>query len=278
MHNNNLIKAYNHCKQIAYSHYENFPVASFFLSRKLKQSICAIYAFARLADDCADEGNMTQEQRLDILNRYEEQLLKPQDQVFLALAHTIEIYQLPMSLFYNLLKAFKQDVTKKRYNNFDEVLGYCKYSANPIGRLLLHLTKQDNIQNLELSDYVCTGLQLINFMQDLYADLVIRDRCYIPLDEIEKYQVTIEDFKKNKNIDLLMQYQLNRISLIYNKGVKLGYILPGVFGFEIRLIISGGEQILRSLYLKKDYTIRPVLTYKNKWLMFLRAILRINYG
>lgn len=192
--------------------------------------------------------------------------------ILLALADTIHTYELPILPFLDLLTAFKQDITKNRYYDFGEVLTYCCYSANPIGRLLLHLTKQDTIENLEYSDYICTSLQLINFMQDLYLDLTNLDRCYIPQNELNRYHVSIDALKtkqESDNIDALIKYQLDRIYTIYNKGLALGSQLNGLFGFEIRLIICGGKQILNALYARKKYYERPTLTFTNKMQMFM---------
>ncbi len=275
-----LKQAYKYCNHIVKTNYENFPVASFCLPKYLRNAIATIYAFARLADNYADSSQLTPADKLNALNNLETQLINIQtdlDQennkpILLALADTIHTYELPILPFLDLLTAFKQDITKNRYYDFGEVLTYCCYSANPIGRLLLHLTKQDTIENLEYSDYICTSLQLINFMQDLYLDLTNLDRCYIPQNELNRYHVSIDALKtkqESDNIDALIKYQLDRIYTIYNKGLALGSQLNGLFGFEIRLIICGGKQILNALYARKKYHERPTLTFTNKMQMFM---------
>lgn len=168
--------AYAYCQKIAQNHYENFPVASFILPKRLRAPIAVIYAFARTADDIVDEGNETAIERLKNLDHFKSELdniqhNKMTNPIFIALQHVISMHQLPIELFYDLLTAFKQDITQTDYQTFEEVLRYCRYSANPIGRLLLHLNGKASHENLLLSDNICTGLQLINFMQDLASDL-----------------------------------------------------------------------------------------------------------
>ena len=308
-------KAYDYCKYIVKSNYENFPVASFFLPKYLRAPISAIYAFARLADNYVDNDKLKPTEKLIALN-YLETLLEnmakpteptnnindnyintqeeqsehikaaielfnngvvqaPEKEIILALTHAINMHDLPTLPFLDLLTAFKQDISQNRYYDFGEVLNYCCYSANPIGRLMLHLTKQDNIENLEYSDYICTSLQLINFMQDLHYDLTILDRCYIPLTELNKFNVTIEELKNKEesiNIEKLIKYQLDRIHAIYNKGMNLGSQLNGLFGYEIRLIIAGGHKILQKLYNRKKYYKKPKLSLTNKIKMSLIAL------
>ena len=188
-----LSEAYRNCQDLAAEHYENFPVASRLLPRRLRQPITVIYAFARTADDFADEGNRSPAERLQLLDDYETRLQRllagspGSNPVFIALADVIKRYALPIGLFQDLLSAFSQDVTKQRYANYDEVLDYCRRSANPVGRLLLYLYNQAEAENLLLSDQICTALQLINFLQDLYQDYDEHNRIYLPQDEMRKY-------------------------------------------------------------------------------------------
>jgi squalene synthase HpnC len=181
----NLETAYRHCERLARSHCENFPVASWLLPRRLRRPIAVIYAFARTADDFADEGHYSAAQRLALLNGYGAKLQQLErgeatdDPLFIALADVIARYQLPLQLFYDLLSAFAQDVTKKRYTDFGELLDYCRRSANPVGRLLLHLSGNASAENLQLSDKICSALQLINFYQDLAQDFAENERIYL---------------------------------------------------------------------------------------------------
>lgn len=285
---NQLKSAYAYCQCIAKAHYENFPVASIFIPKELRQAVVAIYAFARLADDYADDPKLDPTEKLCRLNILTEELISIQtktainhnnkilnENLRLALTDTINSHALPMQLLLDLLTAFKQDVTKHRYADFNEVLTYCSYSANPIGRLLLYLAKQDTPENLAYSDHICTSLQLINFMQDLAADLTQLDRCYIPEHDLNKYNISITALKAKQsspNIDALICYQLDRIYTIYNKGLALRTQLSGLFGFEIRLIIAGAKQMLIALYARKNYYQRPTLTLANKLQMFMLAL------
>jgi len=272
-----LLKAYQQCQDIANSHYENFPVASYLLPKHLRRSIAAIYAFARTADDIADEGDIGRDQRLELMTKFETKLYDiqygkpPTEPIFIALKHTIESFNLPIQLFYDLLTAFRQDVLKNRYQNFTEVKDYCHYSANPIGRLLLYLTGQATRENLLLSDYICTGLQLINFVQDIEIDLEHKNRCYIPINELESYDVKLNDIIQkipSANYDKLINKQLQRAAEIYKQGTPLGQNLPGFFGLEIRFIITCGQKILDKLANRTNIFERPIM-YKRDMLFLL---------
>ncbi|MGH8679283.1 MAG: squalene synthase HpnC, partial [Burkholderiales bacterium] len=175
-------------------HYENFPVASVLLPKRLRRPVQLIYAFARSADDFADEGELAGETRLSLLRQYVRELdaiehnSPPQQPLFAELAPMIRAHRLPLQLFRDLLSAFSQDVTKNRYASFGEVMDYCRRSANPIGRLLLHLYGADEPRNLALSDGICSSLQLINFLQDVEIDYH-KNRVYLPQDEMQRFSV-----------------------------------------------------------------------------------------
>ena len=252
----NLSQAYQHCLQITRSHYENFPVASWFLPKRYRLPITVIYAFARSADDFADEGNLDEQQRLDKLDHYDELLDKIQsngsidDPIFIALADVIHQHHIPVQLLKDLLTAFKQDVTKKRYDNFGEVMDYCRYSANPVGRLLLHLYGETDERSLSQSDAICSALQLINFYQDINQDLEENNRIYLPVDEMVKYSVTEEQLRNkvtDTNMQGLMQYQWQRAMQLLNAGAPLGKKLKGRIGFELRMVVLGGSRIVQKL-------------------------------
>lgn len=276
-----LSDAYGMCLEIANSHYENFPVASFLLPRYLRRSVAAIYAFARTADDIADEGSLCRETRLELMTKFEANLYDiqygkpPTEAIFIALKHTIECFNLPIQLFYDLLTAFRQDILKNRYQNFSEVNDYCHYSANPVGRLLLYLSGQATRENLLLSDHICTGLQLINFVQDIDIDLN-KNRCYIPLDELASYGVDLESLKQRKSspaYTLLLQKQIQRASDIYQQGTALGQNLPGFFGLEIRFIIACGQKIMNKLDKRQDVWQRPVMNKLDLTMCFAKTLL-----
>ena len=254
---------------MAIDHYENFPVASILLPRRFRHAVETIYRFARQADDFADEGNLSDEQRLANLGEFRAELIRiashetPLTPLFVDLAGIVAQYQLPLQLFHDLLDAFTQDVIKKRYANYDELLQYCRRSANPVGRLLLHLYQQATAQNLNYSDAVCTSLQLINFWQDVKKDYAI-GRIYLPQDDLACYGVT-EQYIIEERVDaawwVLMQFQVQRARELMNNGAPLGSILTGRVGLEMRLIIAGGNRILSQLE-KNNYDMfrhRPAL-------------------
>lgn len=251
-----LSDAYRYCQDVAAEHYENFPVASQLLPQRFRQPIAVIYAFARTADDFADEGNHTPAERLTLLDDYETHLQRllagspGSDPVFIALTDVIKRYALPIGLFEDLLSAFSQDVTKQRYENFAEVMDYCRRSANPIGRLLLYLYNQADEENLSLSDQICTALQLINFLQDLLQDFDEHNRIYLPQNEMRKYQICETDLQeRNSNTAMqnLVQLQIQRARALLLAGSPLGNKLTGRIGLELRMIIQGGMRILQKL-------------------------------
>lgn len=262
--------AYLHCLQIVRTHYENFPVASLLLPPHLRQPIAVIYAFARSADDFADEGNHTPEQRIALLETYDTKLTHLQttdsnDLIFVALADVVRKHELPLQLFHDLLAAFKQDVTKKRYQHFDEVLAYCANSANPVGRLLLHLTGNTSIQMLAYSDAICTALQLINFLQDIEQDYRENNRIYIPQDDMAQFGIdeqAIGDMVCDVKMSALFEKQVQRAKTIMLEGADLGNQIPGRFGLQLRMMINGGLQVLKLLEKQKENCFsRPRLRY-----------------
>ena len=280
MQDTRLENAYCHCEQLVHRHYENFPVASRFLPPRLRRPIAVIYAFARTADDLADEGNATAQQRLQQLEAYGRQLDQgaSDEPIFIALAHVRQQYDLPLSLFHDLLHAFKMDVTNKRYANFSQVLHYCQYSANPVGRLLLYLNRCVTPQALQYSDAICTALQLINFYQDLAQDYMENGRIYIPEDEMQRFGVTEQHFQtlnSDRAMQDLMALQVQRARDMLLSGQQLGTILTGRMGFELRLIIAGGLCICDKLTNNNGNVFaRPRLT-KTDWLnMFWYALRR----
>jgi squalene synthase HpnC len=236
-------------------HYENFPVASVLLPRRLRKPVAAIYHFARAADDIADEGELPNEERLKQLDEFRAELARiernetPLTPLFQNLAAEIRQHALPMQPLHDLLDAFSQDVVKKRYANFDEVLDYCRRSANPVGNLLLHLYEEATPVNLAYSDSICTSLQLINFWQDVAKDHAI-GRIYLPQDELAQYGVNAEQIAQGISDDAwrtLMKFQVDRARTMMLSGKPLGSILTGRIGLEMRIIIAGGLRILDKL-------------------------------
>jgi phytoene synthase len=231
--------------------------------------VAAIYHFARAADDIADEGDLTNEERLLQLNDFRDELIHiaadeaPLLPLFKNLAAEIKEHALPMQLFHDLLDAFSQDVIKKRYANYDELMDYCRRSANPIGNLLLHLYEEATPVNIAYSDAICTSLQLINFWQDVAKDWRI-GRVYLPLDDMDSYGVNedlIAQGVSNEAWRALMKFQVNRARSLMRQGAPLGSVLSGRIGLEMRMIIAGGMRILDKLE-AADYDMfrrRPVL-------------------
>jgi squalene synthase HpnC len=263
---------------MAVDHYENFPVASILLPKRLRRPVEIIYHFARQADDFADEGDVPNQVRLARLNGFHTELNRiaagetPQMPLFRDVADITAEYELPLQLFHDLLDAFAQDVVKKRYANFDEVLDYCRRSANPVGRLLLHLYEDATPQNLTYSDDICTSLQLINFWQDVKKDYAI-GRIYLPQDDMEKFGVTekhITECRADAAWRDLMRFEVERAGAMMRQGAPLGSILTGRIGLEMRMIIAGGNRILHKLKAANYdmFNRRPVLRFHD-WVIML---------
>jgi len=254
---------------LANHHYENFPVASALLPMRLRKPIGLIYSFARQADDFADEGDLTPDQRLALLDGFRQELNRigqgevPQTAFFKTLAAMIAEHQLPLQPFHNLLDAFSQDVVKSRYENLGEVMDYCRRSANPIGRLLLHLYGAATPRNIGYADAICSALQIINFLQDVAIDYR-KDRIYFPRDEMIKYRITEAQIARGDASGMwwtFMQFEIERARKLLQSGAPLGLVLPGRIGLEMRTIIAGGETILRKLHQHHGdmFLHRPVL-------------------
>jgi squalene synthase HpnC len=238
------------------AHYENFPVASLLLPAALRRPVEAIYRFARSADDIADEGFEAPENRLQKLAAYQGRLTAisagetPEEPLFRELAGAIRAHSLPISLFHDLLDAFSQDVTKKRYAGYREILDYCRRSANPVGRLLLHLFKRTTESELAQSDAICTSLQLINFWQDIDVDFAQDDRVYLPQDEMAQFGVTqLHLLEKvcDERWKNLLSFEIQRTRELMLSGAPLGRALPGRAGLEIRATVQGGLRILEKI-------------------------------
>lgn len=266
----------------ANTHYENFPVASALLPMRLRRPIGLIYSFARQADDFADEGDLIPEQRLALLDGFRKELdgiaagRPPQSPFFQTLAAMIEEWQLPLQPFYDLLDAFSQDVVKTRYANFGEVMEYCRRSANPVGRLLLHLYGEATPRNIGYSDAICSSLQIINFLQDVEVDYK-KDRIYFPQDEMAKYRITEQQIARGDASGMwstFMQFEIERARKLLQSGAPLGLVLKGRIGLEMRTIIAGGETILRKLHKARGdmFTSRPVIQPWDWGYMLFRAI------
>jgi phytoene synthase len=258
-------------------HYENFPVASLLLPAALRAPVEVIYRFARNADDFADEGSDPAEIRLQKLQRYRDQLDVPDEPLFHEIRKIVREHELPLQLFRDLLDAFAQDVTKKRYADYAEVLDYCRRSANPVGRLLLHLFKRTAESNLRQSDAICSALQLINFWQDVEIDYAKDRRVYLPQDEMAQHGVSEQHLAERRCDDAwrsLLSFQVNRTRELMMSGAPLGRALPGRTGLEIRATVQGGLRILDKIH-AAGYDVfrrRPVLSAFDWPLLLLRAV------
>jgi squalene synthase HpnC len=263
-------------------HYENFPVASWLLPQPLREPVAIIYRFARSADDIADEGGATPAERLAGLAAYRAELDRiesgdePGTPLCRDLARIVRRHALPLALFRDLLDAFGQDVVKLRYADFDELLEYCRRSANPVGRLLLHLFGGTEPAALAQSDAICSSLQLINFWQDVGFDWA-KGRVYLPQDEMRRFGVTEQQIAARACDDAwrgLMQHQCERAGRMMLAGAPLARALTGRVALEIGVTVQGGLRILEKLA-QVGYDMfrqRPVLRASDWPLLIWRAL------
>ncbi len=277
-------EAYARCAAQARTHYENFPVGSRLLPAAKRKHIHAVYAFARTSDDFADEtyGLLSVPQRLELLDRWERQLDlclegKSSEPIFAAVREAIRACGLPVQLFRDLLSAFKQDVVKDRYANFGEVLDYCRRSANPVGRLVLHIFDYRDEALHRMSDSICTGLQLANFWQDVRVD-ILKNRIYLPEDEMARFGVAPAQIAANAfdgRFRELLRFQVNRTWDIFHAGRELPNRLAAGLRLEIKLTWLGGTGILRKIE-DLDYNTlqtRPTLSKLDFLRLLARALL-----
>jgi phytoene synthase len=268
---------------LARSHYENFPVGSLLVPKRLRNHFYSIYSFARVADDFADEDydkGYSEQDRLDLLFQWRESLKqcvegRASHPVFIALGETIKEFYLPVTLFEDLLSAFMQDVVTRRYQSFDQLKDYCRRSANPVGRLLLLLFGHRIEKLAEWSDSISTALQLANHWQDVSIDLD-KDRIYIPADDLSHFDLSEEDIKQRRldeRFRRLMKFEVERARSLLEEGKPLCAALKGRPGFELRAIWSAGERILDRIE-KNRYDVfcgRPVITRADKLRIILKA-------
>ncbi len=277
----NTRESFEYCEKIASEHYENFPVASRFIPADKRPYIAAIYAFARSADDFADEPGYTQAERIENLSQWGELLLRCYDgesshPVFVALSETVERFQVPIELFQNLLTAFRADVTTKRYETFEQVLEYCSCSANPIGRLVLLLFNYRSELMLMHSDNICTALQLTNFWQDISVDL-LKDRLYLPKEDLDHFGVPEDElFRRTASTAFrkLVSFEVARTERLFREGRPLLQEVGKDLRFELKLTWNGGMNILRKIKARgfDVFQSRPHLSSVDKLRLFLRTL------
>ncbi|MBI5019866.1 MAG: squalene synthase HpnC [Ignavibacteriales bacterium] len=280
--NYTLEESFDYCSVITGTHYENFPVASFFLPHEKRQYIQAIYAFSRVADDYADEGERTSDERLALLENWERQLQQCYEgeashPIFIALKDTVKRLDIPIEPLRDLLTAFKRDVVQNRYETFDDLLSYCKCSANPVGRLVLIIFNYRDEKLFELSDHICTALQLANFWQDVKIDKE-KNRLYIPCEDMKRHNYALDKWN-NRVIDdrfkELMKFEVERTREMFYLGAELPALVTRDLQLELKLIWFGGMAILKKIE-KQKYDVwnkRPKLRMKDLFLILTRGLI-----
>jgi len=274
-----LRKARRYCRRLAARHYENFTVVSRLFPSPLRQHLCNIYAYCRWADDLADEGGSA-ERGLALLDWWEQQLRdccrgRSTHPVFIALEETIRQFAIPIEPLVDLLVAFRQDQRQTRYETFDQLLDYCRYSANPVGRLVLHLAGCRDAQSAMLSDSICTGLQLVNFLQDVALDWD-RGRIYLPRTHLQSFGYDESMFAQrlcNESFRRLMDSEAGEAEGFLRRGWPLIELVPGSLKLNVALFIHGGLAILEKIR-EVDYDVwtrRPVLSRFEKLRLVVRC-------
>jgi squalene synthase HpnC len=268
------------CRRLAESHYENFHVASWFLPKRFRPHFHAIYAYCRVSDDLGDEvGN--REQSLALLDLWGAELDAcyqgvTRHPVFVALAETIRACDIPKEPFADLLVAFRQDQTITRFATMDDVLGYCRYSANPVGRLVLYACGYRDAERFALSDHTCSALQLANFWQDIRVDYQ-KDRIYIPREDMDRFSVdeaTIAQGRFTPQFRDLMRYEVDYARKMFHAGLPLTGKVDRELALDLDLFSSGGLAILRAIE-RQDYNVlraRPSISKSRKVALLLRAL------
>lgn len=277
--------AFAFCEQLAKSHYENFPVASFLIPREKRPYVWSIYAFARIADDFADEGETPAERRLEMLNDWGQHLDEcfmgnATHPVFIALTETVRKFSIPKKPLADLLAAFRMDVTTKRFPRFDDLTYYCGHSANPVGQLVLYVFENATERMVTLSDHICTALQLANFWQDVSVDWQ-KGRLYIPLEDVMRFGYTEHDLEgkvADERFRKLMAFEVGRTRDLFVAGKPLLREATPDLHLELNLTWRGGMKILEkieALHYDVLHT-RPAISAVDKLSIFSRSLLRLT--
>ncbi|OFW14230.1 MAG: squalene synthase HpnC [Acidobacteria bacterium RIFCSPLOWO2_02_FULL_59_13] len=276
-----LGQARRYCQDLAQNHYENFHVVSWLFPRALRAHLHAVYAYCRWADDLGDESG-DPERSLWLLKRWEEELLacyqgRARHPVFVALRDTVQRFEIPPEPFLDLLTAFRQDQVKKRYQDFGELLDYCRYSANPVGRLVLYVCGCRDRERQQLSDFTCTALQLASFWQDVWRDYQI-GRIYLPLQDMMRHAYSEQELASrqyNERFARLLQELVERTGELFRRGLPLASQVERWLAVDIELFSRGGMEVLR-LIERQNYDVlgrRPSLTREEKTLLFASTAL-----
>jgi squalene synthase HpnC len=276
-----LEQSYEYCRRLARTHYENFSVATWFLPKKLRQDFLNVYAYCRISDDLADEvGDPAA--ALTLLGEWQTELDAcyagtPRHPVFVALAETVRKFEIPKHEFSDLLIAFRQDQTVTRFETFDQLLAYCRYSANPVGHLVLYLCGCRDAERQQLSDYTCTALQLANFWQDVSVDFA-KGRIYLPAEDLRRYSVTEQDLAQNRNTPAfceMMKFEVERARQWFDRGLPLIDKVDKQLAVDIELFSRGGQEILNAIE-RQNFAVlgrRPVISKPRKLALVARAAL-----
>jgi squalene synthase HpnC len=276
-----LEEAREYCRRLARTHYENFSVATWFLPKHLRQDFLNVYAYCRISDDLGDEvGDTTA--ALALLDEWQTELDacyagNPRHPVFVALAETVKKFEIPKHEFSDLLIAFRQDQTVTRFETFNDVLGYCHYSANPVGHLVLYLCGYHDPERQQLSDYTCTALQLANFWQDVSVDYA-KARIYLPLEDLRRYSVSEEDIQQKRNTPAfcaMMKFEVERARQWFDRGLPLVSKVDKELAVDIELFSRGGQEILNAIEHQNFAVLgcRPVISKPRKLALVARAAL-----
>jgi len=276
-----VAEAQHYCVRLATSHYENFPVVTWFLPRHLHQHFYNVYAYCRISDDLGDEVGDKQ-QSLLLLDQWEAELAQcysgdPRHPVFVALRETVREFDIPQHEFSDLLQAFRQDQVVTRYPRFSDLLGYCQYSANPVGHLVLYLCGYRDAERQQLSDFTCTALQLANFWQDAGVDFE-KGRIYLPLEDFSKFGVSEKELAERRATPqflAMMKFEVERAREWFHRGLPLAKKVDRRLALDIELFSRGGLAILHAIE-RQNYdvlTSRPVISKRRKILLLARAAL-----
>ncbi|TDY51377.1 squalene synthase HpnC [Alicyclobacillus sacchari] len=270
------------CARLTASHYENFSVVSLFVPRGLRPHFCSIYAFCRGVDDLGDE---LEGDRLAALDAYEEELRRayggtPQTPVFRALQHTIEVCGLPIEPFLRLIEANRRDQRQATYETWDDLRDYCRYSADPVGRLVLGVFGCCDEERATLSDYTCTALQVANHLQDIHRDLQ-NGRIYLPKADLESFGASLEDIRAARMTDgvrACIKYEVERTADWFRQGARLEALVPRRLAMQLRLYRLGGEAVLAALHRQNydPFVRRPVITSGQKLHIAMRTLIGVG--
>lgn len=281
-----LPEAQAYCERLARTHYENFSVGSWFLPKRLRPHFYCVYAYCRISDDLGDEVGDPQ-QALALLDEWQRELEatyagEPHHPVFIALRETIRECQIPQHEFADLLKAFRQDQTVYRYETFDDVLGYCRYSANPVGHLVLYGCGYRDAERQQLADYTCTALQLANFWQDVSVDWQ-KGRIYLPLEDMRRFGVSereIAERRPTPEFLKLMKFEVERAREWFERGLPLVRRVDRELAIDIELFSRGGQEILSAIE-RQGYDVlrtRPVISKPRKLWLVAKAAAKSAVG